>query len=242
MKLQYFIINLLFGIISIILLISCNSQKRDWVKTKQQNSNEAYNAFISKYTENKHPNSIYIDSAWFHVNKLLFATVTKKDNLEAYYNYLIQTKNYPVDSFIKVINSRIDSLKFDSVNSMGTEDAYSGFYKKYPNSPYYKKSKQLSRDTILTGKLIILMPITLLDGNNTGPILMLETKTNKYDVYRDSDCEYFNIKSDGTQTVFNTKKIHEVGGRMYSSIDFKANRYYSNNKTIKASYIKCLNK
>lgn len=222
--------------ISVTLIISCNTQKSDWEITKQQNTLKAYNSFIKKYTEKETQNSVYMDSAKFHINILQLENAKTKNNLQAYYDYLIQTKDYEVDSFKKIVNNKIDSLRYDSVNEIGTEDAYSSFYKNYPNSYYYKKAKHLSRDTILTGRLVILLSFPSSDGY----LLILETKRGKYDINLDKDCQYINIESQGDTYIFNTNKLHEVGGRIYRSIDLKTVEYYSNQSTVKASYIKCL--
>jgi len=114
------------GIIFIAIVFSCNTVERDWEKTNEKNSIEAFTEFISK-----HPESDYLGEAKLKIELLEWEKISKENSIESYSQFIIK---FPESVHLIEANAKIEQFEYELIMNSKNKDSLLLFVEKYHSS------------------------------------------------------------------------------------------------------------
>ena len=112
--------------IFLLLVISCNNTKKEWKKTQQQNTVEAYQEFVEK-----HPNTEFMQEAKGKIEKLEWERAISKNTISSYHNF---SKKYPESFLLTEAKDSIAKLEFENVIKSDNKDSLLTYLSVHPSS------------------------------------------------------------------------------------------------------------
>jgi hypothetical protein len=121
----------------VLLLVACNPGKRDWEKTKEQNTIEAYKAYIEKYRESE-----FLNLANFSIDSLEYLTAINSQNPDSLEYYL---ETHLAGEFLSSSKQARDSLDYLIAFLSNDSKKLKEYLNKYPDSKNRYNAEKILR-------------------------------------------------------------------------------------------------
>lgn len=134
---------LMLVLLCFFVFFSCSFEKKRWENAESENTIEAYEVYLKKYSEGK-----YVEKANAGIEELIWLSTLEDNSINGHESYL---KKYPEGKYTNNAKAKIREMYFKAAELENTISAYEGFLKKYSDSEFADDAR--SRLNILKKEL-----------------------------------------------------------------------------------------